>query len=746
MAHQCGVDWTSGGEFWLGLGSQTVKGFLIRWLDLERGRTVVKAGVTDDIVLDGQGYNLGPGRDAYEIEAVGFQQLGMAAGQGENEVMTGNAINSPTPWQRCEWSNWRGVGRWFWDGVRENRTLADNAGKLGNNSAPSSGEGLVADLVGLRPLLGGAVLGLTPAEYYFSGINTPNSNSRTSCFFGGYNYLGVDNQLYRVGLDANGNFSSLSAVSGWTGASASGAISCMTMHNGLLYICQSGQNLASFDGTNFSNLGYQADFCASYGGVFFVALGSTLRWLVNNSLWYLRDLGTPITAFLQWDGALWIGGESGLFRAEGRLQPKDPVNNVGTLDYFDIAIAQVFSCAAVAPETSYPQVRNFYGMCAFDGWLWFWQAGRIWRGKFAAGSLNESGVGHFQVEAQPIFGSNRGLAVCGGLIVAVLNDAVNSTVWAYDPLTAGWWAMARSSSRKYLLPFSLSDCHDGTVCAFVEGAGGFSRWPVDGSTATGLNLQNFGAVSAKMSGQILLPQFGAEELARFGGVKEGTPTAIKLLRVGIEWDAPTNNNVWPNLDSYAGQISFQAGISNDGGQNFVTLINAQGQSLYNPGNGSFGSSRTDWLVPDGLNIMLPTSAVNQVGSAAVAPTGWLVRLTCTANNIPVGPAIRRIWVDFRAAEVKVLTGRKWKLTVRADNLPEAIGLNGQTTNLSGMQACANLWNIWQSGRTVSYYDLDGSGPYNVKVGGLNQKRAAIGQGLTLQPDWLLGLELAEVVE
>lgn len=707
---------------------------------------MVKAGVTDDIVLDGQGYSLGPGRDAYEIEAVGFQQPGMAAGQGETEVITGNATNSPIQWLRCEWSNWRGVGRWFWDGVRESRTLADTAGRLGNNSAASSGEGLMADLVGLRPLLGGAVLGLTPAEYVVSGISTPNSNGRATCFFNGYTFIGVDNQLYRVNLDANGNFASLSAIANWPGASLSGAISNLTVHNGLLYICQAGQNLVSFDGTNFNSLSYQADFCASYGGVFFVALGSTLRWLVNNVTWYLRDLGTPITAMLEWDGALWIGGESGLFRAEGRLQPKDPVNNVGTLDFFDIAVAPVFSCAAVAPEAGYPQVRNFYGMCAFDGWLWFWQAGRIWRGKFAAGSLSGSGVGHFQVEAQPIFGSNRGLAVCGGLIVAVLNDAVNSTVWVYDPLAAGWWAIARSSSRKYLLPFSLGDCRDGVVCAFVEGTSGFSRWPIDGSTATGLNIQNFGAISAKMSGQILLPQFGPEELARFGGAKSGAPTVTRLLRVGIEWDAPANNNVWPNLDSYAGQISFQTEISVDGGQTFVTLLNAQGQSQYSPGSGSFGSSRTDWLVPNGFDTLLPTAAINQVGSAAVAPTGWLVRVSCSANNIPIGPAIRRVWVDFRQTEIKILTGRKWKMTVRADNLPEAISLNGQVAALNGMQICANLWGMWQSGRTVQYFDLDGSGPYNVKLGGLTQKRAALGQGLTLQPDWLLGLELVEVVE
>ena len=199
----------------------------------------------------------------------------------------------------------------------------------------------------------------------------------------------------------------------------------------------------AFDGSNFVTLSYGGDLCASYGGVFFVAIGQTLRWLVNSVTWYSRDLGATITALTEWDSALWVGTEGGLFRAAGRLMPRDPVNNLGTLDYFEVAIGEVFGAAATISDTAHPQGRNFYGMCGFDGWLWFWLAGRVWRGRFSMGQTDANGAGHFLVEPQPIFGSNRGMAICGGLIVAALKDSSYSTLWVYDPMVSGWWALER---------------------------------------------------------------------------------------------------------------------------------------------------------------------------------------------------------------------------------------------------------------------------------------------------------------
>jgi hypothetical protein len=156
-------------------------------------------------------------------------------------------------------------------------------------------------------------------------------------------------------------------------------------------------------------------------------------------------------------------------------------------------------------------------------------------------------------------------------------------------------------------------------------------------------------------------------------------------------------------------------------------------------------------MPQGFDVLFPASALGQVGSAAVAPVGWLVRLQCFGEGVPLGPAIRRVWVDFRLNEVQTLTGRKWKLLLHADNLPEAIALNGlpnnqlNNSNMSGTQTCNDLWNLWQSGRAVDFYDVVGNGPFSVKLTGLSQKRAAIGRGLTLEPDWILNVELAEVV-
>ena len=115
-----------------------------------------------------------------------------------------------------------------------------------------------------------------------------------------------------------------------------------------------------------------------------------------------------------------------------------------------------------------------------------------------------------------------------------------------------------------------------------------SRWPLDASTTTGLNAQGFGLSMPTLQGRVTLPQFGPSELAKFGGVKQGTAVAARLVRVGIEWSTPTG---WPNLDAYAGQISFRAELSIDGGASFVPLLNAQGQSSYAPRAGNFGASR-----------------------------------------------------------------------------------------------------------------------------------------------------------
>ena len=192
---------------------------------------MIGAGITHDVVLDAQGFMLANGKDTYEVEAAGPSNMALASG---NETVTGSATNSIGSWQRLEWNNWRGVGRWFWDGERENRDLLPSTAKLDNSSAG----GLVNDLVGVRPLLGGAVLGLAPSEYVATSGANPSSNHREVCFYIGFSYVAIDKNLYRVTLDANSNFAGLNAVAGWAG---SGPIEAMVVHNGLLYICQSGR-------------------------------------------------------------------------------------------------------------------------------------------------------------------------------------------------------------------------------------------------------------------------------------------------------------------------------------------------------------------------------------------------------------------------------------------------------------------------------------------------------------------------
>jgi hypothetical protein len=113
-------------------------------------------------------------------------------------------------------------------------------------------------------------------------------------------------------------------------------------------------------------------------------------------------------------------------------------------------------------------------------------------------------------------------------------------------------------------------------------------------------------------------------------------------------------------------------------------------------------------------------------------------------NAPVAPAIKKIFIDYQASPINILTGRSWKLRIKAEQLPEAVRLDGQAEASSATPN--NLWSLWQSGRTVDFYDVDGAGPYRVKLANLTKKRSALGVGLTYPPDFILELEIAEVVE
>src|SRR4051794_19236084 len=119
---------------------------------------MAQAGVTHDFLLDFQGYMLGQsGRSG------GSSYRKWGAGGGEGGMYPVNATNAealqgtlpaahPEPFRRVFWGNWRGLGCKF--------ATAEGAGGEGFRGGERAG--LVNDLVGLRPVLEGAALALTP--------------------------------------------------------------------------------------------------------------------------------------------------------------------------------------------------------------------------------------------------------------------------------------------------------------------------------------------------------------------------------------------------------------------------------------------------------------------------------------------------------------------------------------------------------------------------------------------------------
>jgi hypothetical protein len=724
------------------------------------------AGITHDVVLDGVGYMLAQGKGGatgYSRETLPGYVLPAAA----IETDTTESLESPDafnfgalPVRRVYFDEWRGSGRYFWRGGG----AGDTRGVL---SAPREGGalevvtgtggygGLVAELRNLRPLLGGVGLGLTPGEEVFSGGSAATSFAAIE--YGGTLYLAQDDQVYSLTVDGSGNFSGLTTV----GTLTANAVSAGYDASGKAWFCGADGTIRRADNPTTSyGTSKAADFIAGYGGVTFRAW----QYLGNNSLFMdlpggvlERFFSGPIHALCVHLGALWIGCADGLYRLEGTLEPGNPSTNPALYDVFRYTLQKVIEHPAGD--------QNWRGLTSFDGALWGELAGRLVRVTVGAGGFS------YKVQEQPIpAGRVWSLAVGAGCLLvslqSILSETVSTGLWAYDPAVKGWWALDSGTNLTYLFSGG-SAVRNGQLMACRQGEAALSRWAFDATNPSGFNRFNFQEAGAENwlpgVGQVTLPFIAAGDLAEVSQNKMGL---VKLLRVGVEWDTlqgVAGWDGWPSLTGLTGQLGFGLKLSLDNGQSWLYLQNALGTDLYYPATNLL-HGRTDWKLSESQGLIKP---ISQIGQGAPAETdqngnGWLLALVVLGGP---GPLVRRVWLDYQVLEFNQQIGTRWKLALDLENSPEALRLDGQPDEdvpainffghiFSGADAKVfRLWQLWQTGATVDFYDLDGFGSHKVKVVGIKQERAAPGRfpalpgdGGTLQQNWLVQVELVEVIE
>lgn len=685
------------------------------------------AGVTHDVVMDGQGYLLATGKSGavtYVAEA-GAGPMAALNTAGTEALASGNPNGQATAFRRWFWEEWRGSGRAFF-----------NSPKLGS-------AGYLAELNGLRPVVQGAGLVLGPAGVAVSaGLSAARF---CSLLAGDTLYVGQDGTILTVTVGGDNRFSGLAFAANVPGGVA--ATGMGVGPDGTPWVCNGSD---AFKLTNLSaNLGRAAELLISYAGVLFTARQSNLQFTVGGTL-QTRHLGSQINAMTLHEGALWVGCDDGLWRLSGQLSPANPASSAGTYDLFSYKLEKIYQCAAASasfPLASGVILRNFRSMCSYGGDLWCCIAGQIYR---ASGSS----AGNFQLEAQPLPTSwVWSMTVAANqLCVALQNDALGTTqIWAYDASSGGWWRLNGGGGVTHL--FSGGQIvKDGALLGLFATTAQVCKWGFNSANPSGLDNANFGNSWPSQTGYALLPLLRPEDLAG------GKLALIQVLRIGIEWDYLSQLWAnWPGMSLAAGTLSFGVSLSIDNGQNWATLANALGNQTYTVGPGNAGMGRTDWVVPAALGQIKPISQIGQ-GSPSEFDSngnGWLFRL---GVNGKITPLIRRLWLDYKVLEFNPQTGRRWKMNLDLSNSPESIGLDNLpnlATPAAGEPALSGallmvwrLWNLWKSGKTCQFFDLDGSGPYSVKLIVMKQERSSPGYqpGNKLAANWQAQIELAEVSE
>ncbi|NWJ48707.1 MAG: hypothetical protein HXX08_22840 [Chloroflexi bacterium] len=337
---------------------------------------MVTAGVTHDVALDGVGYMLAGGKDAYVCGGTSGRAPGLSSGAATGA----SCSNVLADVRRMVFEDWQADADWY-----------------------ASEPGKPAQLQGVRPLLGGTAVTLPPAPRSFALAGTPSESRYSVCVYNSTNYFSIGSKLYKLTADASKSFTGFVD----TGLSFAGSISDMCVHNGLLFIACLSSKTYTYDGATL------IDVTATYGGSFFfggyagmlfwTSGGSSevLNWRIPaTSVNYSQNIGAIVAALVPAGGSLWVGGETGLFRLTGHLRAGNPSSAPGVLNLFEPELVLVAPVSPFRPLASQLSEYNFYRMVAAHGYLWFPVNGRLYRLRFS----DSLGVAQGIIEPQPLYG------------------------------------------------------------------------------------------------------------------------------------------------------------------------------------------------------------------------------------------------------------------------------------------------------------------------------------------------------
>ena len=515
----------------------------------------------------------------------------------------------------------------------------DGSGGWWANGSGQINSGIVALLTGMRPVADGAGAALVPAQRNTATAGVPLDTRSFAVQYNGGVYFSAGSKLYKMTATAN-------LFTGYADQTfPGGTITDMVVHDSLIYICNGGGNIRTYDGTTFvdvtATLGGAnlSNNVGSYNGVLFWRGGTadTLNWrVIATPANYSRILGAGnIRRILGAAGSLWVGCQGGLFRLRGTLKAGNPTTLPGKLDIFEPDIVQVLVTDFNLPSGFSDQ--NFSYMQAAHGYLWFWANGRVYRV-----SISEAGgPGRPEVEPQPIYGKLRGMAICDGLVVVCVDSGGFRYLWAWE-LGRGWWLInsGGNTSTNWNAPFSgLAVAKDAAVCALQSNELNLARFPLDNSYLMGRNSNTFALVDASQQGFIDLPALGPDDLGRGGSNPVKTARPLRLTAV---WGIPFNLTDGPDFTNYitggssAGAITFEFWISTNAGASWV-MLGTYAPPTYN----DFSNGRNVWEIPAALGEAIALGG-NQPGF-------WQFRLSVVG---PYAPVVKRIILDVEIERLK----------------------------------------------------------------------------------------------
>lgn len=665
--------------------------------------------VTHDVVLGGVGYMLARSQKQNFVK-----ETSKASGSSASGLAHPGAV------YRLHWSDWRGYGRPFL------HQKDSEGGRFG---------GQVADMDGLRPVLGGAALMLCPGTNNAT-IGATSATHFASLIYNGVAYVTKENRIYSIGTTSNKFNSTLAAVGG---ALLGNVVSCGYDASGIGWACY-GANAAKID-DGVTLLGKQASHIAAYHGLTFrsVASAASLEWYVNGVI-QGYSFGSNITALCVHEGALWIGTEAGLWRLEGTLEESDPAVAPGVYDKF---VYNTFKVVGSQPDhlASYPECGNWRQLHSFAGALWGCKNGRFYK-------IVTSSAFKFDAQEQPLpYGWVWSIASGAGLLfVAKESPGRGRTVWGYDPAMDSWFmvdiADAGPGHTELLCPGSIA--RDAALMSFHNGTDKVSWWSFDSSNQSGVNQTNYDNGWPFTEGILTLPFLPADELLRLAGIPK-TATQLQLTRAGIDWQRITPVEGffdWP-AEIYQGVTNMaRLDISVDG-FNWITLLNDEGVDEYFPLANNISKGRTDWKVTAGYDVVKPGGQYSNEANWPQSFYGWQLRYILVG---PVVAPIRSAWVEFKVGESLVSsppaaasgTAVKWRLALDLGKGNSTTGLDGQLYDYPA----STLWDYFLNGTTLTFNAPEENAA--VKITNIEEIQTYTGTPPVENPSTLMWVELTQV--